>query len=221
MRISRFMSNVALTTGVVAGAALAVSATPTFANTIVIVSDGSTLAAATSSTFAGLTTGDTTGLTFTSALVGPYGTNTPVPAGAPAGTDVINIPPSDQYGFFEVPFTLPSGATNVSISGSANVDDEGWIFINGHRFGYATQYSNATFDSNVASNFVVGVNEFLVSDINSGGGPSGAAFFATVNYDVSQTPLPAALPLFAGGLGVIGLLARRRKRKATAVLAAV
>jgi hypothetical protein len=28
------------------------------------------------------------------------------------------------------------------------------------------------------------------------------------------TPLPAALPLFAGGLGVIGLVARRRKRKA-------
>jgi hypothetical protein len=29
----------------------------------------------------------------------------------------------------------------------------------------------------------------------------------------ATTPLPAALPLFAGGLGVIGLLARRRKRK--------
>jgi hypothetical protein len=32
----------------------------------------------------------------------------------------------------------------------------------------------------------------------------------------TATPLPAALPLFAGGLGVIGLLARRRKRKAIA-----
>ncbi len=29
----------------------------------------------------------------------------------------------------------------------------------------------------------------------------------------TATPLPAALPLFAGGLGVFGLLARRRKRK--------
>ena len=37
---------------------------------------------------------------------------------------------------------------------------------------------------------------------------------------VSETPLPAALPLFAGGLGVMGLLARRRKRKAAAALAA-
>jgi hypothetical protein len=29
----------------------------------------------------------------------------------------------------------------------------------------------------------------------------------------AATPLPAALPLFAGGLGVIGFLAKRRKRK--------
>jgi len=32
----------------------------------------------------------------------------------------------------------------------------------------------------------------------------------------SETPLPAALPLFATGLGVLGLLAWRRKRKAQA-----
>jgi hypothetical protein len=35
-----------------------------------------------------------------------------------------------------------------------------------------------------------------------------------------ETPLPAALPLFATGLGVMGLLARRRMRKNGAVLAA-
>jgi hypothetical protein len=33
----------------------------------------------------------------------------------------------------------------------------------------------------------------------------------------AATPIPAALPLFASGLGAIGLLARRRKRKAQAV----
>jgi hypothetical protein len=32
---------------------------------------------------------------------------------------------------------------------------------------------------------------------------------------VSATPLPAALPLFAGGMGVLGFLARRRKTGVT------
>jgi hypothetical protein len=32
---------------------------------------------------------------------------------------------------------------------------------------------------------------------------------------VSATPLPAALPLFAGGMGVLGFLVRRRKTNAT------
>jgi hypothetical protein len=33
---------------------------------------------------------------------------------------------------------------------------------------------------------------------------------------VSHMPLPAALPLFAGGLGVLGLVVRRRKKKIAA-----
>ena len=37
---------------------------------------------------------------------------------------------------------------------------------------------------------------------------------SSLTTNAAATPLPAALPLFAGGLGVIGLLARRRKRKA-------
>jgi hypothetical protein len=38
--------------------------------------------------------------------------------------------------------------------------------------------------------------------------------------ELSQTPLPAALPLFATGLGALGLLGWRRKRKNTAAIAA-
>ena len=41
--------------------------------------------------------------------------------------------------------------------------------------------------------------------------PAGLLAVTGVN---NATPLPAALPMFAGGLGVVGLLARRRKRKA-------
>lgn len=46
---------------------------------------------------------------------------------------------------------------------------------------------------------------------------TGAAAF---EYGVSATPLPAAFPLFASGLGVMGLFGWRRKRKNSAALAA-
>jgi hypothetical protein len=40
------------------------------------------------------------------------------------------------------------------------------------------------------------------------------------NAPISATPLPAALPLFAGGLGAMGFVAKRRKRKNGAAIAA-
>ncbi len=39
----------------------------------------------------------------------------------------------------------------------------------------------------------------------------------TISFDLTPTPLPGALPLFAGGLGVVGLITQRRKRKVAAV----
>jgi len=39
-------------------------------------------------------------------------------------------------------------------------------------------------------------------------------------FDPPTAPLPAALPLFAGGLGLLGMFARRRKQKASAIAAA-
>ena len=45
-----------------------------------------------------------------------------------------------------------------------------------------------------------------------GGGCSGCPTIATM-----ETPLPAALPLFTTGLGALGLLGWRRKRKNAAV----
>jgi hypothetical protein len=39
---------------------------------------------------------------------------------------------------------------------------------------------------------------------------------ATVTFNVSAVPLPGALPLFATGLGALGLLGWRRKKKVQA-----
>ena len=47
------------------------------------------------------------------------------------------------------------------------------------------------------------------SDFNALGGAN-----AIFNVQVASTPLPAALPLFVSGLGAMGLLGWRRKRKA-------
>jgi len=40
------------------------------------------------------------------------------------------------------------------------------------------------------------------------------------NIIIAERPLPAAAPLFGGGLGLMGLLAKRRKRKNAALIAA-
>ncbi len=45
----------------------------------------------------------------------------------------------------------------------------------------------------------------------------GNSLRGTITAEVSATPLPAALPLFASGLGITGLLAWRRKRKTSTV----
>jgi hypothetical protein len=52
-----------------------------------------------------------------------------------------------------------------------------------------------------------------------GDGWSGDLKLTYVFDPVSQTPLPAALPLFATGLGALGVIGRRRKKKSAAVAA--
>jgi hypothetical protein len=49
------------------------------------------------------------------------------------------------------------------------------------------------------------------SDLNK------AFTFQILGSELAQTPLPAALPLFATGLGALGLVGWRRKRKAAAI----
>jgi hypothetical protein len=71
---------------------------------------------------------------------------------------------------------------------------------------------------NVQLNPLIGHN---VIDIDQGEftAASGLIPFGLTGY-IAATPLPAALPLFASGLGTLGLLGWRRKRKNHAVIAA-
>ena len=70
-------------------------------------------------------------------------------------------------------------------------------------------------DTNIPLTFQV-----FLSGVN---GPTNSVSFENLAFtaeSISSTPLPAALPLFAGGLGMIGLLAGRKKRKAASAAAA-
>jgi len=59
----------------------------------------------------------------------------------------------------------------------------------------------------------------IVFDETMSGGEGFGFDYGAANF--SDTPLPATFPLFATGLGAMGLLGRRRKREAVAGLAAV
>jgi hypothetical protein len=64
-----------------------------------------------------------------------------------------------------------------------------------------------------------GISEavFAILSANQSGGPGGVIGWALTNTSVDPTPLPAALPLFATGLGALALLGWRRKRSARSV----
>ena len=86
---------------------------------------------------------------------------------------------------------------------------------------YEVKFSNTSGDAgyidfiiaNDQSNPLIGHN-FINIDQGEFSTPPGFVPFGLTGY-IQATPLPAALPLFASGLGALGLLGWRRKRKNT------
>jgi hypothetical protein len=81
---------------------------------------------------------------------------------------------------------------------------------------YFSSPETAVFD--VTSFVQDGENTLYVYGNDTSGPDSSVSSYAIGTF--TPTPLPAALPLFAGGLGLIGMIARRTKRKADSALAA-
>jgi hypothetical protein len=80
--------------------------------------------------------------------------------------------------------------------------------------GYYTTLQSYSFD--VSSLVQPGLNTLSVSGVDV----SGVAQYAVGELAPAPTPLPAALPLFATGLGAMGLFGWRRKRKNAAAMVA-
>ena len=87
---------------------------------------------------------------------------------------------------------------------------------------FVTHTTSTTSDINwtpFSVTFVGTGNPMTLSFLTTVGSNSGGVLLD--NISVTATPLPAALPLFAGGLGIMGLIGRRRRNsKKQAALAA-
>ncbi|HEV7484660.1 MAG TPA: pentapeptide repeat-containing protein [Thermoanaerobaculia bacterium] len=130
-------------------------------------------------------------LPFRPVVAGRFYTFTPIPPGAPRGTQVVNLPPGDgRSGYFRLAFIAPEGFSSVRLKGFANADDTGRVFLNGTAISPSlfstdaiTEFGNVSFSVNRTTMFKPGVvNEILISDLNTGAGPSGAAFYFTITF---------------------------------------
>ena len=199
--------------------------TPTSANTVTInfddvdTSGGSVLGAPIVSYLASF------GVTFsTGAAINPIVEQNPPYISVVSGPNEFGTIGLATSYFYQLDFATPLDSLSFTRPGLGSVIMASWS---------ATAYSaaNAVLDSvgegllfsgTSAANFTLtgpGIAYVIFND--------NAFSFAGTNFRLddltlttANTPLPAALPLFTSGIGVLGMLGRRRKRKSAAALAA-
>jgi hypothetical protein len=115
---------------------------------------------------------------------------------------------SAQQLFFTTPIVPPFFFTDTSGIGFTVTGGQAFnIYEDAGNFNPGTDYACG------ADYCLLGLGTPGTSGI---GDPVVALTSFTISLATSETPLPAALPLFASGLGVLGFVAHRRKRKVVA-----
>jgi hypothetical protein len=150
---------------------------------------------------------------------------------ATAGTGVeftitdTNLSPELGPTLFTADFT--QNGLSLSVPGTPSTNGFTFLFLFGGSASLTFADNTTPFTSAAlaSSNGIDGPPGFTVSNGNFTlpFGPVEAFQGGEINdftLATATTPLPAALPLFAGGLGMLGLLSRRRKRKAHDAFAA-
>jgi hypothetical protein len=142
----------------------------------------------------------------------------PAPNGFPNGFDLIGS--NNGLSFVVTTYTATALSNQIfNVNWVYQTDDDDPSFdpagyvINGFRIQLTDDFGpndqSGSFILSVLTNDIYG---FYVDSTDGIGGRADILVTTTA----AETPLPAALPLFATGLGALGLLGWRRKRKAQA-----
>jgi hypothetical protein len=143
-----------------------------------------------------------------------------------AGSMSFTSPLADNLSNIQVApdsFSFSDGFQTVTLGTSSNFS----FFVSTDASGHITGWNIEVFANAcaIADNCIIetNTNSPNAQDIGEIAFPDGSIGSGSVTNDpgtwipVTPTPLPAALPLFAAGLGALGLLGWRRKRTARTV----
>jgi hypothetical protein len=147
----------------------------------------------------------------------PAGSNWITPYATGGGSTATSDAPLGEYDY-SLDFIDPGASVAIQWSSDNGAEfylnNVLWSFVGDTGYGSLVSFLIPAFQ------FQAGINTFLVKVQNSDCGGCNNPTGLLVSATVSAVPLPPALPLFASGIGALGLLGWRRKKRKPVALAA-